>query len=86
MCPCIYITIIISLVINLILGYLFRNSHEYSGEPAQMTLIAWIACSITTFIPALNIVASIVFLVVLCSFYAERDLKLNEDFWLAKKY
>jgi hypothetical protein len=82
------ILFLISLVINGILAYILHNSHENCGKckPFTLPLILWIAFGITTFIPIINIVASIVYVIIAGISYSQYDIKLNDDFWLTKRY
>ena len=85
------ILFLISLVINVIVWHLLHNS-QYAkrwNHPAvafTMPLILWILFIAITFVPVLNIIANIVYIILLIVNYCDGTLELNEDFWLAKKY
>lgn len=82
---------LISLVINAILGHLLHNS-QYSrrwNNPSKaftMPLILWILFIATTFVPVLNTISTLVYIIIMIVNYSDGTLELNEDFWLAKKY
>ena len=81
------ILIIISLIINGIIIYLLRNSHSYyDNEQIKFPLIIWILIGITTIIPIINSIGSIILIVFAISNYGEGDIELNDDFWLTKEY
>jgi len=81
------ILIIISLIINGIIIYLLRNSHSYyDNEQIKFPLIIWILIGISTFIPIINSLGSIILIVFAICNYSEGDIELNDDFWLTKEY
>lgn len=83
----IWILFIITLIINVVILYLLRNSHEYnSKEPLRFSLFIYLLGIIILFIPVLNAAATIVVICGIIAAYGEADIELNEDFWLAKKY
>lgn len=78
---------LISLIINGIIVYLLRNSHDYyDDEPIKFPLIIWILIGILTCIPVINSIGSIIFIVFTITNYGEGDIELNDDFWLTQKY
>ena len=82
------VLILISLVINCILAYVLHNSHlcYRSTEPFKMALVWWVLVGISTLIPVINIIATLIYVVFACMAYANEEIEVNEDFWLAKKY
>lgn len=82
------ILFLISLIINGILAYILHNSHVNYGKckPFTLPLILWIAFGITTFIPIINIVASIIYIIIAGISYGQCDIETNDDFWLTKRY
>lgn len=72
-------------VITVFLGYLLHNSSTYDGTPFTLPLLVWILLALVAFIPVLNIIAAIVYIVVVLHWYCD-DLSFNKDFWLAKRY
>lgn len=80
------ILIVISLIINGIIIYLLRNSHNYHNEPIKFPLIVWICIGILTCIPIVNSMGSIMFIVSIIVNYSGGDIEFNNDFWLAKEY
>lgn len=78
---------IITLIINVVILYLLRNSHEYNcEEPIKFPLFIYLLEIIILFIPIINAIATIVLTFIIIAAYIESDIKFNEDFWLAKKY
>ena len=83
----IWILFIITLIINVVILYLLRNSHEYnSKEPLRFSLFIYLLGIIILFIPVLNAIGTIVLTCGIIAAYDDGNIKLNEDFWLAKKY
>ena len=82
------ILFLISLIINGIIAYLLHNSHNgyVEGEPFKIPLILWILIGISTIIPVLNTIASIVYIVFTIRAYADGDVEVNDNFWLTKEY
>lgn len=81
------IMFIITLIINVVIVYLLHNSHERNNkEPIKFPLFIYLLGIIILFVPILNAAATIVVICILISTYEEGNIKLNEDFWLAKKY
>lgn len=81
------ILFLISLIINGIIIYLLRNSHEYyDNEPIKFPLIIWILIGISTFIPVVNSIGSIIFIIFAIVNYSEGAIELNDNFWLTQEY
>ena len=81
------ILFLISLIINGIIVYLLRNSHSYyDKEQIKFPLIIWILVGISTFIPIINSIGSIILIVFAICNYSEGDIQFNDDFWLTKEY
>lgn len=81
------IMFIITLLINVFIIYLLHNSHERNDkEPIKFPLFAYLLGIIVLFVPILNAAATIVVICGIIAAYEEGNIKLNEDFWLAKKY
>lgn len=82
------ILFLISLVINGIIAYFLHNSHigYRKSESFKMPLILWILIGISTIIPILNVFTSIFYIVFTIRAYADGDVEVNDDFWLAKEY
>lgn len=78
---------IITLIINVVILYLLRNSHEFNGkEPLRFPLFIYLLGVIVLLIPILNAAATIILTIGTITAYAEENIELNENFWLAKKY
>ena len=83
----IWILFIITLIINVFIIYLLHNSHERnSKESIKFPLFMYFLGIIVLFIPILNAAATIVLTCGIIAAYDDGNIKLNEDFWLAKKY
>lgn len=81
------ILFIITLIINVVILYLLHNSHERnSEEPIKFPLFMYLFGIIILLIPILNVAATIVVIGGIIAAYDDENIKLNEDFWLAKKY
>lgn len=81
------ILFLISLVINGIIVYLLRNSHDYyDNELIKFPLIIWILIGIATIIPIINSIGSIILIVFAIANYGDGTIEFNDDFWLAKEY
>ena len=83
----IWIMFIITLIINVVILYLLRNSHKFnSNEPIKFPLFMYLLGIIILFIPILNAIATLFSIGIAIAAYDDGCIKLNEDFWLAKKY
>jgi hypothetical protein len=81
------ILFIITLIINVVILYLLRNSHEYNCEESlKFPLFIYLLWVIILLIPILNAVATIISIIGTITAYGEVNIEFNEDFWLAKKY
>lgn len=83
------ILLLITLVVNTLCIYTVHNSEkkvkEYKYEPFKLPLILWLVIFIVMFIPGVNIIAVITHMILLGVSYGDETLRLNENFWLAKK-
>lgn len=78
---------IITLIINVVILYLLRNSHTVNDkEPIRFPLFIYLLGVIILLIPILNAACTIALIIGTITVYGEADIELNEDFWLAKKY
>lgn len=67
--------------------YVLHNSHECNNkEPIKFPLFMYLLGIIILLVPILNVAATIFIICVIILNYDEENIKLNEDFWLAKKY
>ena len=85
------ILFLISLVINVIVWHLLHNSQyckRWNNPSVAFTLplILWILFIAITFVPVLNVIATLVYIILLIVNYSDGTLELREDFWLAKEY
>ena len=90
------ILLLITLVVNMLCIYTVHNSErriqipskwevKYTYEPFKLPIILWLVILIAMFIPAVNIIAALVHVILLGVSYGEGTLRLNENFWLSKK-
>lgn len=78
---------IITLIINVVILYLLRNSHEINcKEPIRFPLFIYLLGVIVLLIPILNAIGTIVLIFWVIASYEEAYIEFNEDFWLMKKY
>lgn len=82
----ILIMFIITLIINVFILYLLRNSHDFNKEPIKFPLFIYLVEAIILLIPILNAISTIFFIICVITAYGEVSIEFNEDFWLAKKY
>lgn len=76
-----------SILINLVLAYLFHNCQDCkTNKPLKLPLIVWITFVIITFIPVVNIISSLMLITAICVFFNDYDIKFKEGFWLAKEF
>ena len=81
------IMFIITLLVNVFIIYLLHNSHESNNkEPIKLPLYIYLLGIIILLVPILNVTATIVLICGIIITYDDGNIKLNEDFWLAKKY
>ena len=80
------ILFLISLIINGIIVYLIRNSHDYRDKPFKFPLIIWILVGISTCVPIINSIGSIILIIITVLGYSEGDIEFNDDFWLTQEY
>ena len=75
-----------SILINLVLAYLFHNCQNCkTNKLLKLPLILWIAFVITTFIPFINIISSVIFIAIISLYFVDGEIKFKEGFWLAKE-
>ena len=76
-----------SILINLVIAYLFHNCQDYrTDKPLKLPLILWITFVIITFIPFINIITSVIFIAIFSMYFIDGDIEFKEGFWLAKEF
>ena len=76
-----------SILINLVLAYLFHNCQDCkTNKLLKLPLILWITFVITTFIPFINIMSSVILIAIFSIYFIDGDIKFKEGFWLAKEF
>lgn len=88
------ILLLITLVVNALCIYTVHNSekrvtprwnNKHIYESFKLPVILWLVIFIVMFIPGVNIIAVIIHVILLGVSYGDETLRLNENFWLAKK-
>lgn len=79
------ISTLICILVNLLLGYIYRNSETRYGTPCKPTVATWILFGILNFIPFGNIVITIALAAFLAISYGEGDYKISEKHWLGRR-
>lgn len=79
------ISTLICILVNLLLGYIYRNSITYSGTPCKPTVATWIVFGILTLVPYGNIVLTVALAMFLALSYGNGDYKISEKHWLGRR-
>ena len=79
------ISTLICILVNLLLGYIYRNSITYNGTPCKPTIATWLVFGILTFVPIANIVVTVSLAAFLAISYGEGDYKVSEKHWLGRR-
>lgn len=79
------ISTLICILVNLLLGYIFRNSETRYNTPCKPTVATWLVFGIITFVPIVNIVVTVALAAFLALSYGEGDYKISEKHWLGRR-
>lgn len=79
------ISTLICILVNLLLGYIFRNSITYNGTPCKPTVATWLVFGILTFVPIANIVVTVALAMFLALSYGDGDYKVSDKHWLGRR-
>ena len=79
------ISTLICILVNLLLGYIFRNSTTYSGTPCKPTVATWLVFGILTLVPIGNIVFTVALAIFLAMSYGNGDYRISEKHWLGRR-
>ena len=79
------ISTLICILVNLLLGYIYRNSETRYGASCKPTVATWIVFGIATFVPIGNIVVTVVLAMFLAISYGDGDYKVSEKHWLGRR-
>ena len=80
-----FISTLICILVNLLLGYLFRNSETHYGTPCKPTVATWLVFGILTLVPFGNIVVTIALAIILAVSYGDGYYKISEKHWLGRR-
>ena len=81
-----FISTLICILVNLLLGYIYRNSITRCDTPCKPTVATWLVFGLLTFVPIANIVVTASLAIFLTICYGEGDYKVSEKHWLGKRY
>ena len=79
------ISTLICILVNLLLGYIYRNSVTRYGTQCKPTVATWIVFGILTLVPIGNIVITVVLAMFLAMCYGDGDYKVSEKHWLGRR-
>lgn len=79
------ISTLICILVNLLLGYIFRNSVTRYDTPCKPTVATWLVFGILTFVPIANIVVTVALAMFLALSYGDDDYKISEKHWLGRR-
>lgn len=79
------ITTLFCILVNLLLGYIYRNSETRYGASCKPTVATWIVFGILTIIPFGNIVVTVALAIFFALCYSDGDYKISENHWLGRR-
>ena len=79
------ISTLICILVNLLLGYIYRNSETRYNTPCKPTVATWLVFGIITFVPIANMVVTVALAAFLAISYGEGDYKISEKHWLGRR-
>lgn len=79
------ISTLICILVNFLLGYIYRNSVTRYDTPCKPTVATWLVFGILTFVPIINMVITAALAVFLTINYGEGDYKVSEKHWLGRR-
>ena len=80
------ISTLICVLINLLLGYIYRNSVTRYDTPCKPTVATWIVFGVLTLVPIVNMVITVALAIFLTICYGEGDYKVSGEHWLGRRY
>lgn len=81
-----FISTLICVLVNLLLGYIYRNSVTRYDTPCKPTVATWIVFGVLTLVPIVNMVITVALAAFLTIGYGEGDYKVSEEHWLGRRY
>ena len=79
------ISTLICILVNLLLGYIYRNSVTNWGAPCKPTVATWLVFGILTFVPIANMVVTVALAAFLAMSYGDGDYKISDKHWLGRR-
>ena len=79
------ISTLICILVNLLLGYIYRNSVTRYDTPCKPTVATYLIFGILSLIPFGNIVVSIALAIFLAISYCIGDYKVSDKHWLGRR-
>lgn len=79
------ISTLICILVNLLLGYIYRNSVTRYDTPCKPTIATWLVFGILTLVPIGNIVLTVALAVFLAISYGDGDYKISDKHWLGRR-
>ena len=79
------ISTLICILVNLLLGYIYRNSKTRYDTPCKPNVATWIVFGILTLVPFGNIVVTVALAVFFALSYGDGDYKVSEEHWLGRR-
>ena len=79
------ISTLICILVNLLLGYIYRNSETRYNTPCKPTVATWLVFGIITFVPIANMIVTVALAAFLAISYGEGDYKISEKHWLGRR-
>ena len=73
------ISTLICILVNLFLGYIFRNSVTRYDTPCKPTVATWIVFGVLTLVPIVNMVITVALATFLTICYGEGDYKVSRE-------
>lgn len=79
------ISTLICILVNFLLGYIYRNSVTRYDTPCKPTVATWLVFGISTFVPVGNMVVTVGLATFLAVSYSDGDYKVSEKHWLGRR-
>lgn len=80
------ISTLICVLVNLLLGYIYRNSVTRYDTSCKPTVATWIVFGVLTLVPIANMVITLALVMFLAISYYDGDYRISDNHWLGKRY
>lgn len=80
-----FVSTLICILVNLLLGYIYRNSETRYGTSCKPTVATWLVFGILTFVPLGNVIVTVALVISLAISYGDGDYKVSEKHWLGRR-